>query len=251
MKCASPVCRCDIEPARSDVVSPPTALPLASRPICGGRPGQGRPSGRGRGDGFDCGCGRSMGMSDKRPGTSSIPSTRCFREPLVEASKGGRAHGGARLTPMGEEVLARYRAIEGRAAEAFADELAALDALVGEEPPERFSPHGFVAGASQTRRYSHYAISLAGVTACRRSFAFAAVLFALAPATAWAQAAPNIAAASDLNFALGDIAARYEADTNRKVQPTFGSSRQLLPPDHARRALPDVPLRRRGFRPAG
>ena len=52
----------------------------------------------------------------------------------------------------------------------------------------------------------------------------AAVLFALAPATAWAQAAPNIAAASDLNFALGDIAARYEADTNRKVQLTFGSS---------------------------
>ena len=52
----------------------------------------------------------------------------------------------------------------------------------------------------------------------------AAVLLALAPATARAQAAPNIAAASDLNFALEDIATRYEADTDRKVQLTFGSS---------------------------
>jgi molybdate transport system regulatory protein len=78
--------------------------------------------------------GRSMGMSYKKAWYLLDTMNRCFREPLVEASRGGRGHGGARLTPLGIEVLARYRAIEVRAAKTFAKELAALDALVGEEP---------------------------------------------------------------------------------------------------------------------
>jgi len=47
---------------------------------------------------------------------------RAFRDPLVALSRGGAAHGGARLTERGEEVLALYgemeagarRALEGR-----------------------------------------------------------------------------------------------------------------------------------------
>ena len=47
---------------------------------------------------------------------------RVFRDPLVALSRGGAAHGGARLTERGEEVLALYvemeagarRALEGR-----------------------------------------------------------------------------------------------------------------------------------------
>src|SRR3546814_5718857 len=36
--------------------------------------------------------------------------------------------------------------------------------------------------------------------------------------------APNIAAASSLKFALEEVAARFEADTGRKVALSFGSS---------------------------
>jgi len=36
----------------------------------------------------------------------------CFRQPLVEARRGGNAHGGARLTKAGAEVLKLYREME-------------------------------------------------------------------------------------------------------------------------------------------
>src|ERR1700730_8983814 len=42
----------------------------------------------------------------------------CFREPLIYATKGGVGGGGARLTSMGSEVLALYRAMEDDAATA-------------------------------------------------------------------------------------------------------------------------------------
>jgi molybdate transport system regulatory protein len=123
------------QPARSDVVSPRLRFRLLlGRSVAVG-PGKADLLAAVAATGSIAAAGRSMGMSYKKAWYLLDTMNRCFREPLVEASKGGRAHGGARLTPMGEEVLARYRAIEGRAAEAFADELAALDALVVEEPP--------------------------------------------------------------------------------------------------------------------
>ncbi|MBN9446977.1 MAG: LysR family transcriptional regulator [Methylobacterium sp. SCN 67-24] len=80
--------------------------------------------------------GRSMGMSYKKAWYLLDTMNRCFKTPLVEASKGGRGFGGARVTPLGEEVLERYRSIQARAAVAFADDLDALNALVSDEPPE-------------------------------------------------------------------------------------------------------------------
>lgn len=80
--------------------------------------------------------GRSMGMSYKRAWYLIDTMNHCFREPLVQASKGGRGHGGARLTAMGEEVLALYRAIETRTATAAAAELDRLARLVVDVPPE-------------------------------------------------------------------------------------------------------------------
>jgi len=49
-----------------------------------------------------------------------------FGEPLVETTTGGRAGGGARLTPLGRFVVARYRRLELAAARAGASPLAAL-----------------------------------------------------------------------------------------------------------------------------
>lgn len=70
--------------------------------------------------------GRRMGMSYKRAWYLTDSMNRCFRAPLVEAAKGGPAGGGARLTPLGEEVLARYRRMQARAETAIAADLRAL-----------------------------------------------------------------------------------------------------------------------------
>ena len=49
-----------------------------------------------------------------------------FREPLVATAMGGTGGGGARLTPLGEEVLRAYRDAEAAAETAVADRLAWL-----------------------------------------------------------------------------------------------------------------------------
>jgi molybdate transport system regulatory protein len=80
--------------------------------------------------------GRAMGMSYKRAWYLLDTMSRCFREPLIHATKGGKGFGGACLTPMGTRVLALYRAIEKQAAAGAAAELASLLELVVETPPE-------------------------------------------------------------------------------------------------------------------
>ena len=67
--------------------------------------------------------GRRMGMSYKRAWYLLDTMNRCFAAPLVEAAKGGRAGGGAWLTPLGERVLTSYRRMEALTAEAVAAEL--------------------------------------------------------------------------------------------------------------------------------
>jgi len=66
--------------------------------------------------------GRALGMSYRRTWLLVDTMNRCWREPLVETSAGGRHGGGARLTEVGTQVLARYRAIEARIAEAATGE---------------------------------------------------------------------------------------------------------------------------------
>jgi molybdate transport system regulatory protein len=70
--------------------------------------------------------GRRMRMSYKRAWYLVRTVNRCFKVPLVEASKGGRRGGGAQLTPLGEEVLRRYRRMERRTVRATAADLQAL-----------------------------------------------------------------------------------------------------------------------------
>ncbi|UCH76157.1 MAG: winged helix-turn-helix domain-containing protein [Rhodospirillales bacterium] len=74
--------------------------------------------------------GRRMGMSYKRAWLLVETMNRCFRTPLVETSRGGRAHGGATLTPTGELVLDCYRRMESRTQRAIEKDMAKLRAVV-------------------------------------------------------------------------------------------------------------------------
>jgi molybdate transport system regulatory protein len=60
--------------------------------------------------------GRQLGMSYKRAWVLIDTMNACFRTPLVIVAKGGRAGGGATLTPLGERVLSAYRRLQRRAA---------------------------------------------------------------------------------------------------------------------------------------
>ena len=74
--------------------------------------------------------GRQMGMSYRRAWLLVDTMNRCFREPLVTTERGGAGRGGATLTPLGTEVLARYRALEAAASEAATLGAGALTALL-------------------------------------------------------------------------------------------------------------------------
>ena len=56
--------------------------------------------------------GKQLGMSYRRAWLLVDAMNRCFRAPLVETAAGGVAGGGAHLSQTGEEVVARYRALE-------------------------------------------------------------------------------------------------------------------------------------------
>jgi len=71
--------------------------------------------------------GRRMGMSYRRAWMLVATMNRCFRRPVVEATKGGIHGGGARVTPFGLMVLAQYHELEGHAARQF-------DALLAPRP---------------------------------------------------------------------------------------------------------------------
>ena len=70
--------------------------------------------------------GRRLDMSYRRAWLLVETMNRCFRTPLVETAKGGARGGGARLTPVGDDVLQRYRRMEALAGKAIAGEVAAL-----------------------------------------------------------------------------------------------------------------------------
>src|SRR5438105_5517842 len=52
---------------------------------------------------------RRMAMSYNRAWLLVRTMNRCFKEPLVLASRGGDKHGGAELTKSGRDVLRLYR----------------------------------------------------------------------------------------------------------------------------------------------
>src|SRR4029078_13666931 len=73
--------------------------------------------------------GRSMNMSYTRAWELVAAINGSFAEPLVAAQTGGKAGGGAALTPRGEEVVRHYRGVERNALAAAACPLDDLDAV--------------------------------------------------------------------------------------------------------------------------
>jgi len=72
---------------------------------------------------------KTLGMSYRRAWLLVDTMNRCFRGPVVAAETGGSRGGGARVTPLGLQVVRRYRRIEAIALDAGAEDLRALKRL--------------------------------------------------------------------------------------------------------------------------
>lgn len=70
--------------------------------------------------------GRRMKMSYKRAWQLIEEMNACFRVALVEASRGGLGGGGASLTPLGADVLERFRRMEEASREVASVDLASI-----------------------------------------------------------------------------------------------------------------------------
>ena len=73
---------------------------------------------------------KDLGMSYRRAWLLVDTMNRCFKTPVVDAEAGGRRGGGTALTPLGVEVVRRYRRIEGAAAKSGAADIKAFLALL-------------------------------------------------------------------------------------------------------------------------
>ncbi|MBM3838982.1 MAG: LysR family transcriptional regulator [Verrucomicrobia bacterium] len=73
---------------------------------------------------------KRMQMSYMRAWTLVKTMEDCFREPLIQVVRGGARHGGARLTEVGEKVVALYRRLEEQASSATAETWRELQKLL-------------------------------------------------------------------------------------------------------------------------
>jgi molybdate transport system regulatory protein len=67
---------------------------------------------------------RAMGMSYRRAWLLVAEMNRAFRAPLVDAGPGGKRGGGAQVTELGRDALARYCAMEAKAQKTLAKDVA-------------------------------------------------------------------------------------------------------------------------------
>jgi molybdate transport system regulatory protein len=94
--------------------------------------------------------GRAMNMSYRRAWMLIDNLNRSFRSPVVETQLGGTRGGGAVLSALGHDIIARYRTIERAATRATASQLAALDAA---QPARRTAAGGSRRRASSSSRH--------------------------------------------------------------------------------------------------
>ena len=71
-----------------------------------------------------------LGMSYTRAWKLVRTINDAFREPVVEATRGGNKRGGAEVTRFGRRVLALYRRMEKKASDAADDEWAEMRRLL-------------------------------------------------------------------------------------------------------------------------
>lgn len=79
------------------------------------------------------GAAKMLGMSYRRAWLLVDTMNRCFVSPVVSAEAGGASGGRTRLTPVGADVVCRYRAMQRCAEQAGAADLAALTSLLRRE----------------------------------------------------------------------------------------------------------------------
>lgn len=72
---------------------------------------------------------RALGIPYKRAWLLIDSLNQGFGRPVVDTATGGKGGGGARLTPLGQELVSRYVALEQRINAASEAELKALVAL--------------------------------------------------------------------------------------------------------------------------
>jgi molybdate transport system regulatory protein len=74
--------------------------------------------------------GRKLGMSYRRAWLLVDALNRAFHQPLITTATGGKEGGGTALTPVGIDVVRRYRRIETMATAATSKEINALQKLM-------------------------------------------------------------------------------------------------------------------------
>jgi molybdate transport system regulatory protein len=79
--------------------------------------------------------GRAMDMSYRRAWLLVDALNKAFRQPVVTTKLGGRAGGGAELTPFGAELVGHYRDMELVAHAALRPHLASLEAALAPPAP--------------------------------------------------------------------------------------------------------------------
>jgi molybdate transport system regulatory protein len=72
---------------------------------------------------------RALRMSYRRAWVLADQLNHLFARPLIDSAHGGEGGGGAKLTPLGIEVVARYRRIEQAAIRAAGRDLTAFGRL--------------------------------------------------------------------------------------------------------------------------
>jgi molybdate transport system regulatory protein len=74
--------------------------------------------------------GRQLGMSYRRAWMLIDEMNRALNSPAVSTASGGAHGGGSALTPVGEQIVRHYRAIESTARVAAATDIAGLTRLL-------------------------------------------------------------------------------------------------------------------------
>ena len=78
---------------------------------------------------------RRMKMSYRRAWLLIDTMNRCFREPVVDAAKGGKGGGGAEITAFGLRVLKEFRNIEAAAMRSVNAAMPRFAKLLKNAPP--------------------------------------------------------------------------------------------------------------------